>query len=292
LQRPLLALHHVCVKIRRTPHGLAGVVDNKIQPRVLRLHVAAKRLHAGSVAQIQSEHLQPMSPLLEIRFRCVTHRRIAWEARRDDELGAAAEQFDASLIADFHAAARQQGRAPAQVGQFAALAPVQFRAGRAKLVVEVMDLGIIPLADVTILRFNGLVEVRVILHRHWLEVRWRKDVRRGEDFLPAQLADARLVELGISLLLFRGLALFDLGLHQPAALADIGAIQVPGGFHQARVFRLGQSGEQLPVPRGLFQQFNRRPEWLGGRRGFGRIGPRAPFGGAGLRAAERRSSMM
>ena len=81
VQRPVLALHHVRVKIRRTPHGLAGVVDDEIQPRMCRQQMLAKRLHARRVAQIESENLQPMSPVLEIRLGGVTHRRVARKTR-------------------------------------------------------------------------------------------------------------------------------------------------------------------------------------------------------------------
>jgi hypothetical protein len=34
VQRPVLALHHVRVKVGRPPHRLAGVVDDEIQPLV------------------------------------------------------------------------------------------------------------------------------------------------------------------------------------------------------------------------------------------------------------------
>ena len=131
----------------------------------------AKRLHAGRVAQVQSENFQPLAPFLEIRLGRVTHRRVARETRGDDELRAAAQQLDAGLIADFHASAGEQRHAPAQVGQFAALAPVQFRAGRAKLVVEMVDLRVILLADVAILRLDGLVEIGIVRHFLLLESR-------------------------------------------------------------------------------------------------------------------------
>jgi len=32
LQRAGFLLHHVLIEIRRTPHGLAGVADDEIQP--------------------------------------------------------------------------------------------------------------------------------------------------------------------------------------------------------------------------------------------------------------------
>ncbi len=154
MQRPILALHHVRVKIRRTPHGLAGVVDDEIQPRIFRHHMLAKCLHARRVPQIEPENLQPMSPLLKIRFGGITHRRVARKPCGHDELRAAAEQLDAGLITDLHATAGEQRHAPAQVGQFAALAEIQLRACRTKLVVKMMDLRVILFADITILRLD------------------------------------------------------------------------------------------------------------------------------------------
>ena len=214
MQRPVLALHHVRVKVRWPPYGLAGVVDNKIQPRILRHYMTAKCLHAGRMAQIQPENFQALAPVLEIRFRRVAHRRVARKPRRHDQPRAGAQQLDARLITDFYTAAREQRHAPAQVRHFTALAPVQFRAGRAKLVVEMMNLRVVLFADIAILRLDRFMEVRVVPHFHLLKIQRRKNIRRGKNFFATQFANARLVELGIMFVLFRRLALLDFGLHQ------------------------------------------------------------------------------
>ena len=104
-----------------------------------REQVPAERLDARRVAQIEAEDLQPMAPLREVRLRGIARRRVAREARGDDELRAGAQQLDARLVADLHAPAGEQRDAPAQVGRLGALAEVQLRAGRAELVVEVVD---------------------------------------------------------------------------------------------------------------------------------------------------------
>ena len=65
-------------------------------------------------------------------------------------LRAGAQQLEARLVADLHPPARQQRDAAAQVGELRALAEVQLRAGRAELVVEMVDLRILLLADVAV----------------------------------------------------------------------------------------------------------------------------------------------
>ena len=68
-------------------------------------------------------------------------------------LRAAAQQLEARLVANLHAAARQQRHASAQVGQLRAFAEVEGRALRTELIVEVMNQRILLLADVTVLQF-------------------------------------------------------------------------------------------------------------------------------------------
>ena len=50
--------------------------------------MSAKRFYARRVPQIQPEDFQPMSPLFEVGFRCVTHRRVARKPCGYDELSA------------------------------------------------------------------------------------------------------------------------------------------------------------------------------------------------------------
>jgi hypothetical protein len=102
--------------------------------------MTAKGFDTGRVAQIQAENFQAVAPVREVRLRGVTHGRVARKTGGHNEMHAGAQQFDACLVADFHAPAGEQRHASAQVGQFGPLAPVQFRARRAKLVVEMMEL--------------------------------------------------------------------------------------------------------------------------------------------------------
>src|ERR1044071_6730874 len=131
--------HHVLVKRWRTPHRLAGVVDNKIQSGAGGRQVLTKSFHARCMAQVQAEDFQPVTPFGEIRLPRVTHRRVAWETRCHDQMSARAKQTYASLITNLHAATGEESYAPAQVRAFRALAKIQVGAFRTKLVVEMMD---------------------------------------------------------------------------------------------------------------------------------------------------------
>ena len=153
-QRRSLALHHVRVKLRRTANGLAGVVDDEIEPRKSLEQLPAEGLDAGRVAHVQSEDFEAMPPLAEIRFLRVALGRIAREARGDDQPRARAQQLEARLIADLHASAGQQRDAAAQVRQFGSLVEIELRARRTHLIVEMVDHRELLLADVAMLRIG------------------------------------------------------------------------------------------------------------------------------------------
>jgi hypothetical protein len=140
IQRTILAKHHVLIEVRRAPHRLARVVDDEIQPVARLQQVTAKRLDARRVAQVQPEDLQAMSPLIEIRLGCVAGGGVAREPGGDDELRPGTEELDAGLVAYLHPATSKQRHATVQVRRFGALAKIQPRAGRAELIVKVMDL--------------------------------------------------------------------------------------------------------------------------------------------------------
>ncbi len=76
----------------------------------------AERLDARRVAQVEAEDLEPVAPLLEVGLRGVAGRRVAREARRDDQLRAGAQQLDPRLVADLDAPAGEQRDAAAEVG--------------------------------------------------------------------------------------------------------------------------------------------------------------------------------
>ena len=94
-------LHHVRVELRRTTDRLARVVDDEVQPAARGEQLAAERLHAPRVAQIEPEDLEAGRPLLEVRFprrsappNCAGNRVVTMSVR------AGAQQLEAGLIAN------------------------------------------------------------------------------------------------------------------------------------------------------------------------------------------------
>src|SRR5687767_783798 len=152
MQRRGLALHHVAIELGRTPHRLAGVVDDEVEARAGGQQLAAERLNARRVAQIEAEDLETIGPVREVRLARVTLRRIAREPGRDDQARTAAQQLQARLVANLDAPARQQRDAAAQVRDLRPLAKVELGALGTELIVEVVDDLVLLLADVTVLR--------------------------------------------------------------------------------------------------------------------------------------------
>src|SRR4051794_24329532 len=102
------ALHHMGVKLRRPAHRLAGIVDYEIELGARGEQSIAKRFDTRRMAHIESEDLQTMSPLIEIRLLCIALRRVAREASGDYQLCSRAQQLQSSLITDLYAAAGQE----------------------------------------------------------------------------------------------------------------------------------------------------------------------------------------
>src|SRR5689334_14580493 len=132
--------HHVLIEIGRTPHRLAGVINDEIQSGAGVDEVPAKGLDAGCMPKIQAEDLEAMAPLFEVRLASVTGCGVTRKACRHNEVSPGTKQPDASLITDLHASAREQGNASTQISRFGAFAIIQVCAFGAKLVVEMMQL--------------------------------------------------------------------------------------------------------------------------------------------------------
>ena len=187
LRAAVSSFHHVRVERRRPSHGLARVVDDEVEAVARLQHLAAERLDARRVPQVEPENLQPIAPLAEVGLARVSRRRVPRKARRHDELRARTKQLESGLITDLHAPARQERHAAAKVGELCALGEVQLGARRAHLVVEVMDLRVLLLADVAVLelRRSGLRRRLGIVDVLLLELLGRKDIRRVEDRFSA-----------------------------------------------------------------------------------------------------------
>ena len=117
-RRARLAVHHVRVELRRTAHGLAGVVDDEVEPR--RASASSWRQNASTLGVWRRSRpkISSRSPhSAKSGSARVARRRVAREARGHDQLRAGAQQLDAGLVADLHPAAGEQRDAAAQVGR-------------------------------------------------------------------------------------------------------------------------------------------------------------------------------
>src|SRR3546814_20991888 len=82
-----------------------------------------------------------------------------------------------------------------QIGQLATLGKIELRAGRAQLIVEVMDARVFLLAHVTMLRLQRLALRGVITVRAMRAHRFgREYIGRGEYRLAAPFTDAGLLQ--------------------------------------------------------------------------------------------------
>ncbi len=253
LLRSRFRLEHVAVELGRPPHRLARVVDDEVEPVAGRAEVSAERLDARRVPEVEPEDLEAVAPVLEVGLRRVARGRVAREARRHDQPGAGPEQLDPGLIADLHAAAREQSDPPAQVRGLRALAEVEGRTGRAELVVEGVDVLVALLADVAVLRLDDLAELGLV-DVDLLELLRDVDVRRREHGLGPVDADARLrqhalVAVGPCRLL---LAAHDLV--EPPPLDDVGVVHVARGREQPGPLLEGQLLEQAAVGDDLLER--------------------------------------
>ena len=181
------AFAHVCVELGRATHCLARVVDYEVEPVVCAQQVPAELLDRRRVSQVEAVDLEAVTPLGKVALLRVALGRVTRKSCRHDQPRAGAQQLDAGLVADLHAAAGQQRDAAPQVGRLGSLGEVEVGARRTHLVVEVVNFGEVLLAHVAVLWLVEYVETAAIAERG------REHVRRGEDRLGSQLADPRLV---------------------------------------------------------------------------------------------------
>ena len=112
----------------------------------------AERFDARRVAEIEAEDLEAIVPFGKVRLLCIAARAVARKPRRHDQVRTAAQQLQPRLVADLDATARQQRDTSSEIRTLVALAVVDFRAGGAQLIVEVMELRVLLFADVAMLK--------------------------------------------------------------------------------------------------------------------------------------------
>ena len=208
----------------------------------------AERLDARGVAQIQSEDLEPVAPLLEIGFPRVTQRAVARKARRDDEARAGPQQLDPGLVADLHASPGEQRDPAREVRGLRTLRVVAIGTARTQLVVEVVDERVLLLADVAV---SPVLEVCDVGHRFALgRIPGRcEDVRCREHRLGPQRSDPGLAERGLIASDLLGALTTLAGADMLAPRLHVRREDGAGGGTQADALGLGQAVQETGVPR-------------------------------------------
>ena len=237
----------MAVEVGRPPDGLAGVVDDEVQPLARLAEVVAERLDARRVAQVEPEDLEPVAPLVEVGLLRVASRRVAREAGRDNQAGTRTKQLDPRLVADLDPPAGEERDPAGEIGGLGALGEVEVAAGDAKLVVERVERVVGLLADVTAppaveAARDGLVVDLVLLEAgRRLDVGGRVDGLLAQDADPGSGADrlVPLVPCGLLALLRR--------LHPTPPLDDVGIEDAPGRVEQPRALLDGEPFQHAAV---------------------------------------------
>ena len=107
---------HVTVEVRWAANGLAGVVDDVVEPIVRRRAGGGRTPRHSACGGDRGRRSRGGHSSREVLLLRVPSRRVAREAGRHDEMGAGAQQLDPSLVPDLHPAARQE-RHPAPRGR-------------------------------------------------------------------------------------------------------------------------------------------------------------------------------
>jgi hypothetical protein len=146
-QRGALRRDELGVRAGGAAHRLGGVVDQHVQ-RPPGRHPVRQRDHLCRVAQVESDHREPVQPVRAVRHRGEAAHRVVREAGGDGRLGAVAQQAERDVHADLGPAAGEQRPPPRQVRTRLSLGVVQLGARAAQLVVEGVHLDVALLADV------------------------------------------------------------------------------------------------------------------------------------------------
>src|SRR5436190_2433082 len=219
----------------------------------------AKGLHAGCMPQIHSEDFQAMAPLRKVWLASVTGRGVTRKACGHNEVRPRTQQPDASLVTDLNASASEQGNSSTQISRFGTFVIIQVRAFRAKLVVEMMQLRIMPFTDVTVFLLTPIPKLRVFdLFR--LECRSRQRVGRGEHQPTTQFSDAGLIQNLLFSLQFLGFSLAYPGFDEAAFLFGVWQVHLARGPKQPGVFLRRKLCEEGAVCSGLFQYVQGRAQ--------------------------------
>jgi len=251
---------HVAVEGGWTPHRLAGVVDDEVEPLPTVGEVSTERIDTRGVAQVEAEHLEVVAPVGEVRFARVPARAVAGKPSGDDQLRPGAQQLDPRLITDLDATAGEERYAAAKVSDFASLGEVEVAASVAELVVERVHLNEVLFADVTVLRLDDLARLARRLTVLLNEPARRLEVRRREDGPVAQQPQTGigkdLLVVGSPLRLLAA----PHGLSPPPPSLEVGLVQLPGGGEKPSPLLNRQPSQESAVADDSLERLDRRTE--------------------------------
>ena len=209
------------------------------------------------MAQIEAVDLEAVTPVGEVGLLRVARGRVAGKTRRDDQVGARAQQLDPRLVADLDAPARQERDAALEVGGLGALREVERRARRAQLVVEGMQLAVRLLADVAVLLLD-VARARASTSG--------SKASRGYTFGVVNTGLSRSTRMPVSASIdssardARVALLLALRLREPAPLDDVRVEDVGRRREQPRALLDRQRAEQAAVVRDRLEQLGRRAQ--------------------------------
>ena len=164
------------------------------------------------------------------------------------------KQLEAGLIANLHAPACQERHAAAKVAELGALGKVQLGARQTHLVVEVMDVRVLPFADVTMLELLGYtVRGRFTVDVLLFEALGGKDIRLVEDGLLSKRPDACFGARRLVLPDTPRLAITRRGLGHAPPLRAVGAVDQRHRLKQALTVLGRHSLQHRPIRRDRFE---------------------------------------
>ena len=257
LERRGLEVEHVPVELRRPPHGLARVVHDEVEA---------------------ADGWPPGGGTAPPRSACAAGRahrpRAGRPSRRRPAPGCSGAPHRGNRVVTMSPAPARSSLMPAWYPIFTRppvssatrprrsadsvrLAKFSSAHARAQLVVEVVDLGVLLLADVAVLLLAG---AGVGVLREGLR---GEDVRRHEHRPGPQSADARLREHALVALHLGGLLLPAAGLGLLASSFHVGRERVARRVQEPDAFLWREAVEQRVVGRDGFQQLGGRQQHLG-----------------------------
>ncbi len=118
----------VLEETRRTAHGLAGVVENVVEPRQPLEQKSREDFDARSMPQVEAVDLQTRAEGRKIRFPRIAVGGIHRKAGGDDDMRAGSQEFQGGLKTDLHPGAGDQRVVTVEIRRLLALGIIEVAA--------------------------------------------------------------------------------------------------------------------------------------------------------------------